>query len=807
MSIEITLFTNIRNIEQPIYKDVASVLERIKSGSSRDLIKRIRETDDKAEKADLKSKLPSICFSGKFTKRTDDSLVEHSGLICLDFDKYDRRTEMYDDKEVISKSKYTFAVFISPSGYGLKVIVKIPKDPAKHKNYFNALQDHYKSKHFDTTSRNISRVCYESYDPAIYVNYDSVVWEDAKEEEFREVSVINPVLPITSEDRIAEILVKWWVKNYPMVEGQRNNSAFTLAMSLNEFGVSKTYATMVLSQYSEADFTSSEINKVIDSAYDKHRDKFHTKYYEDSDKMGHVKNQIKNGEPRGSIKSQLESSGVSGELAEAVIEKIEYDASQIEFWTINDKGVVKIVPYLFKKYLEDNGFYKFYPANSTKHVFVKVTNNLIDNTTVEEIKDFVLSGLIEMNFKGIYNYFAESTKYFKEEFLTLLSPIDVFFIDDTKTTSYLYFRNCALQISTNGVQQIDYIDLGGYVWRSHIIDRLYTNCEYKGSDFQKFVRNICKNDDGRVESLESTIGYLLHGYKRNSYSPAVIFNDEVISDNPEGGTGKGLLMSGISKLKKVVILNGKQFDSAKSFAYQLVSADTQILCFDDVKKSFNFELLFSDITEGITLEKKNKDAIKIPFEKSPKIAITTNYAIKGKGNSFERRKWELEFFNYYRMSFTPEDEFGRMMFSDWNDDDWCQFDIYMIGCLQRYLSTGLVKSKFVNLDIRKLSAETSHEFIEYCGLINNNNPSNLMARFLGYEAIYKKDLFDDFVNFYPDFAPRAKRTISRSQFGNWLVSFAVFREGVLPVQERDSSGQWIRLIKNLETYTQEKMNV
>ena len=36
------------------------------------------------------------------------------------------------------------------------------------------------------------------------------------------------------------------------------------------------------------------------------------------------------------------------------------------------------------------------------------------------------------------------------------------------------------------------------------------------------------------------------------------------------------------------------------------------------------------------MEKKNKDAIKIPFEKSPKIGITTNYAIKGAGNSFAR---------------------------------------------------------------------------------------------------------------------------------------------------------------------------
>ena len=104
-------------------------------------------------------------------------------------------------------------------------------------------------------------------------------------------------------------------------------------------------------------------------------------------------------------------------------------------------------------------------------------------------------------------------------------------------------------------------------------------------------------------------------------TPIVLLSfDEIISDNPEGGTGKGLFMKGLAEMKKLVVIDGKSFDFARSFAYQLVSADTQVLCFDDVKKYFDFEKLFSVVTEGLTLEKKNKDAIKIPFSKS--LAIT-----------------------------------------------------------------------------------------------------------------------------------------------------------------------------------------
>jgi hypothetical protein len=246
-------------------------------------------------------------------------------------------------------------------------------------------------------------------------------------------------------------------------------------------------------------------------------------------------------------------------------------------------------------------------------------------------------------------------------------------------------------------------------------------------------------------------------------------------------------------MKKLVVIDGKSFAFERSFAYQLVSADTQILCFDDVKKHFDFERLFSVVTEGLTLEKKNKDAIKIPFSKSPKIAITTNYAIKGTGNSFARRKWELELHQYYSKTFTPLDEFGKLMFSDWNDDDWCEFDNYMIGCLQGYLNSGLVKSKFVNLNIRQLSAETCYEFIEWCGLVDGLEPNReLMMK----DKIYKIDLYNSFVDEYPDYGARGKMGLSRTRFYRWLNSYGLFKHGVVPADGRDAIGRWIQF-KNL----------
>ena len=801
MSEIVTIFRNIRETEAPFHRSVAFVLNRIKDGASKDIVSRIRKEKDKASRNEIKKELPAVCFSGFFTKRSDAAIQEHSGYICLDFDGYNTTKEMKAERDRLEKDKYIYSVFTSPSGNGLKALVRIPEDVDNHTNYFNALEKHFSSDHFDRTCKNVSRVCYESYDPLIYINEKSELWTGIEDPEYVEVETKSdaPTIAITDENKTADILIKWWTKKYGLVQGERNHNVYILAMAFNDFGIAKSLASHIFRQFEQPDFTASEIENTLNSAYSNVAN-HGTRYYEDSDRINNIKAQLKRGVSKKEIRSQLKGE-VESDVIESVLERVEKENEEQTFWMKTEKGVIKIVPLDFKTFLEDNGFYKYAPEGSKNYVFVKVTNNLIDHASEKEIKDFVLGYLLKLEDKSIYNFFADAVRYFREEFLTLLSTIDVYFMEDTKGTAYLYYRNCAVRISTDGIDIIDYLDLGGYVWNDHIIDRNFVECSHEGCDYGKFISNICGKDEARTASMESTIGYMLHGYKNLSYSPAVILNDEVISDNPEGGTGKGLFMNGLSHMKKLVVIDGKAFAFERSFPYQLVSADTQILCFDDVKKNFDFERLFSVVTEGLTLEKKNKDAIKIPFEKSPKIGITTNYAIKGAGNSFARRKWELELHQYYNKAFTPVEEFGKHFFAEWDDDDWCRFDNYMVQCLRGYLATGLVESKFINLGIRQLSAETSHDFIEWCGLLGG--PDNAMLE--PYKKVYKDTIFNDFVIEYPDYAPKAKMSISRTRFYKWLVSYCLHKHGVPPEEGRDSNGRWMRVRHRHELEQQTEM--
>ena len=790
MNRNVTIFKNIRETETPFYRDIDVILNRIKEGKSRDLVKSIRQESDKLKRNELKKMLPAVCFSGEFNKRADKSLVKHSGFICLDFDNYDKVKDMQSEKQKLAKDKYVYSVFVSPSGKGLKAIVKIPDDPDNHVNYFISLEEYFSSPYFDTTSKNISRVCYESYDKNLYINKDSVVWDKLKEREYKEVDVLSSSrsIPITDKNKVVSILMKWWESKYPMSEGQRNQNTYVLAMAFNDYGIKIETASYILSGYACDGFPLSEIQATVNSAYS-NTAKFNTKYYEDEDKINHIRLKIRGGANRKEIISEVldENPDLSQDDVNTVIADIEKSESNTQFWVKSDRGTLKIVAYSFKKFLEENGFHKIYPEGSQNYIFVRIVNNLIDNTSAEEIKDFILNYLLELEDRSIYNFFAEKVSYFQDNFLNLLETIDIHFMQDTKEYSYLYYQNCAVKVTEDKIEIIDYLDLDGYVWSDHVIDRSFSMCESDNCDYKTFISKICGEKEDRIATMESTIGFMMHGYKNLSYCPAVILNDEVMSENPEGGTGKGIFMNALGHMKKLVVIDGKAFNFEKSFPYQTVSADTQILCFDDVKKHFDFERLFSVITEGLTLEKKNKDAIKIPYTKSPKVAITTNYAIKGSGNSFARRKWEVELHQHYNRNFTPFDEFGRHFFEDWDREEWCLFDGYMVNCLKRYIKTGLVKSDFVNLKARSLEASTCYDFIEWCGIVNDDHNPMLKpdTKLIGNE------LYNHFVLDYPDYAPRAKLSISRTLFYRWIKSYAMFLTGNEPTKGKDAYGQWI----------------
>lgn len=183
----ITIFKNVRDIKNPNFIEIEVALDRIKNGKSQQKIEAIRNSKDKKERSNLKSELPSVCFSGKFSERKDEALLEHSGFVILDFDHIE---DVQSFKTELTLDEYIYSCWVSPSGDGVKALVKIPKEPENHEAYYMGILGRYPQ--LDSTSRNISRVCYESYDPEIYIAQDFEIWNEKGELEDSKPAPVKP---------------------------------------------------------------------------------------------------------------------------------------------------------------------------------------------------------------------------------------------------------------------------------------------------------------------------------------------------------------------------------------------------------------------------------------------------------------------------------------------------------------------------------------------------------------------------------------------------------------------------------------
>lgn len=138
---------------------------------------------------DAKRELPVVMFSGKFEGRKDEDLKEHSGVIVLDFDHID----VANSKNALATDEYILSCWVSPSGDGLKALVKIAQ-PRKHRDHFRAIASYMDRQYgleVDSTGQNESRLCFESYDPEIIINEDSKVFTAVVSERAEVQSVSN----------------------------------------------------------------------------------------------------------------------------------------------------------------------------------------------------------------------------------------------------------------------------------------------------------------------------------------------------------------------------------------------------------------------------------------------------------------------------------------------------------------------------------------------------------------------------------------------------------------------------------------
>lgn len=228
------------------------VLAAIKSGKGfSQVIEELRKEASKTNQTIIKKKLPAVTVSGLFGEsRKLQHLQKHSGFIQIDFD------EVPNLQEVISwlqKDKYSFAIFLSPSGSGIKVLVRIPANIETHTDSFRQLSAYYQKEYGlkpDEQCKDVTRLMFLSHDKDLFVNEQSERWAGTID-----ASIFVRTLANLERTQKFE-------------QGRRNDFVFKLACDCCKAGfpISDTIAQVSM-RYAGPDFPPSEIETTIKSAY------------------------------------------------------------------------------------------------------------------------------------------------------------------------------------------------------------------------------------------------------------------------------------------------------------------------------------------------------------------------------------------------------------------------------------------------------------------------------------------------------------------------------------------------------------
>ena len=115
-----------------------------------------------------------VTASGIFSKRSNSSLVSHSGLVTLDFDHVENlqlvKKTLFND---LNSDLVIDLMFDSLSGTGFKCLISINIMQYSHQQWFETLAAYFKKWYnleVDKSGKDVSRACFIPHDPNVWIH-------------------------------------------------------------------------------------------------------------------------------------------------------------------------------------------------------------------------------------------------------------------------------------------------------------------------------------------------------------------------------------------------------------------------------------------------------------------------------------------------------------------------------------------------------------------------------------------------------------------------------------------------------------
>ena len=287
----VSLFKRITDVKNPIDYNLDDILEIIRTGTEFDLKKKVqdvRNAKDKDEKDSMKIRIPAATVNGTFESKNKNCLLVYSSYTALDFDHIPE-DEMQDFIDNLKKSPHVYAGFRTSSGEGYKAIILHDNlEPLYHDDLYEQLLEYYNCEVKDTSTRDLARGNYLSYDPDLWINPDAepfhfvpsttvpktVVMKTEtviKTETGEEILVqdddeasgflLKLRKQVISDETIIKFLKGIWTGK--AIGQGRNNAAMSYAGVLCKAGIEKNKAKELIEEL----IPGFDISEIIDYAY------------------------------------------------------------------------------------------------------------------------------------------------------------------------------------------------------------------------------------------------------------------------------------------------------------------------------------------------------------------------------------------------------------------------------------------------------------------------------------------------------------------------------------------------------------
>ena len=256
-----------------IYELVISDKLKSETVEYRKLVTNAKFDEAKKIKMSLSAFTPSgICEGG----RTAKHFVIYSCCVMLDFDNISAHLLIQAIKTA-NECEYTLFSFVSISGYGLKILVRVDSTMEHHEAAYKQVLAHYEKLlniKGDSSTKDLSRLCFLSHDPKAFINENASIFKIELAEPAIENQNTNENL--AEEEKLFDRLVKYTSNNVKPEPGQRNNFIHLLANNCNKHALSKEAVLRLIAVHlSETlGLSNTEVARTVTNVYARNAGEF-----------------------------------------------------------------------------------------------------------------------------------------------------------------------------------------------------------------------------------------------------------------------------------------------------------------------------------------------------------------------------------------------------------------------------------------------------------------------------------------------------------------------------------------------------